>query len=199
MLVALVEPNASGREIARERLLFLRETGATGGDSSVFRQVHMYDLDPMEQGLSLTCCLFEKADKADDEVDAEKSYVVLGTAQYIPGEVEPSRGRLLLFDISMSEVDECIDADASQDLVYSVHVSCVYEKEVKGAVFSVDVLCGRLVAGIGSKVRINYDDVFAAVLFIIFISLLYRFKFTVGRLNTSEQSYSLNVLIMDLF
>jgi hypothetical protein len=53
----------------------------------------------------------------------------------VSGELEPTRGRILVFEI-----------------VENRRVHLIAETEVKGAVFSLAQVCGRLVAGVGSKV-----------------------------------------------
>lgn len=66
-------------------------------------------------------------------------YIVVGTAFLIATESEPSRGRLLVYEV----------AGAGADRV----VRLVAEKDTKGAVFGIAQLPGgRIVANIGSKV-----------------------------------------------
>ena len=95
------------------------------------QELFTYELDVMEQGISLTSCVFQGSDR---------EYIVVGTAIVIPEEQEPSRGRILVFEI----VGEREGEDRRLNLAM--------EKEVKGAVFSVVVMNGKLVAGVGSKV-----------------------------------------------
>ena len=63
-------------------------------------------------------------------------YYVVGTAFTVPEEVEPSRGRLLVFQV------------ANHKLVL------VSEKAVKGAVYALSALDGKVLAGINSKVQL---------------------------------------------
>lgn len=62
---------------------------------------------------------------------------VVGTGYVIPGEDEPSKGRVLVFTFDSNR--QC---------------QLVTVKEVRGAVYSMCPFNGRLVAGIGSKVQL---------------------------------------------
>jgi DNA damage-binding protein 1 len=89
-----------------------------------------FELDPLEQGLSIMCCQYQTE-------TINRQFIVVGTAYSIPEEHEPTRGRLLVFEIS---------ADRRPVLLT--------EKDVKGAVFSLASLHGRVVAGVGSKIQV---------------------------------------------
>ena len=95
------------------------------------QQLFVYELELMEQGISLCSCSFEGSDK---------EYIVVGTALVIPEEQEPSRGRILVFEVLGEREGE------------DRRLHLAMEKETKGAVFSTASMNGKLVAGIGSKV-----------------------------------------------
>lgn len=91
----------------------------------------MFDLDRMEQALSCATLSLEGSD------GTEREYLVVGTARVKAEEAEASEGRILVFAMN--------EERRSAELVA--------EKEAKGAVYSIGGLKGRLVAGVGSKVR----------------------------------------------
>lgn len=126
-------------------------------------QIGVYELDPLEQGLSITTCIFDNEPASKDGTSSGVSspapaghgsatsssssggaaggpgkteYFVVGTAHVVNGEIEPSRGRILVFEIAADR-----------------QVFLIAEKEVRGAVHTVAQTIGRLVAGVGSKVR----------------------------------------------
>jgi hypothetical protein len=70
-----------------------------------------------------------------------REYVVIGTAFVEAGEVQPSRGRILVFELSRSEGS------------LSRNPRLLVQSLVKGGVFSLSSIKGRIVAGIDSKVR----------------------------------------------
>lgn len=119
-------------EETSNRVLFFDDGGS-------MQQLFTYELDVMEQGISLCCCVFE---------GSEKEYIVVGTAVSIPEEQEPSRGRILVFEVQGER-----EGDGRR-----LHLAM--EKESKGAVFSMVAMNGRLVAGIGSKVSHDLEEVF---------------------------------------
>ena len=95
----------------------------------------IYSLDPMEQGISVTSCKFEGSDK---------EFIVVGTARVIPEEQEPSTGRIIVFEI-LGDRDGEGESKRRHNLVFEV--------DVKGAVFCIEAMNGKLVAAIGSKVN----------------------------------------------
>jgi hypothetical protein len=139
-------------------------------DDGSLEQLGISELEPLEQGLSCCTCVFDAAhgDAAGASADTvsmagsssgvsgtgtapsaraqNPQYFVVGTAHVVSGELEPSRGRILVFEIAENR-----------------RVHLIAEKEVKGAVFSVAQVCGRLVAGIGSKVRSAAASIFLYV------------------------------------
>jgi hypothetical protein len=90
--------------------------------------VGSYDLDRFEHGFTCISCSFN---------NSKTEYFVVGTAFAINDELECSKGRILVFDVNGS---------AQQ------RISLITEKELKAAVYSLTEICGRLAAGIGSKV-----------------------------------------------
>jgi DNA damage-binding protein 1 len=96
--------------------------------------IFTFDLDRFEQGLSCTTVVFEPG---------SAEYFVVGSAYVVPDEQEPTRGRILVFEV-VAAADE-----GSEEK----RLHLLTEKEEKGAVFTLAPLCGKLVAGIGSKVR----------------------------------------------
>lgn len=96
------------------------------------QQLFVYELELMEQGISLCSCAFEGSDK---------EYIVVGTAFVIPEEQEPSKGRILVFEVLGEREGE------------DRRLHLAMEKETEGAVFTTASMNGKLVAGIGSKVR----------------------------------------------
>lgn len=128
-------------------------------------QIGVYELDPLECGLSILVCTLGSRDQSGSEsasgtgvagspppkhqaqaqaqaqhASSSEEYFVVGTAHVINGENEPSRGRILLF---------AIDREARQ-------VRLIAEKEVRGGVYSLAEVHGRLLAGIGSKVGTGF-------------------------------------------
>lgn len=97
-------------------------------DDGDMSQIGSYDLEFLEQAISVTVCTFQ---------DVDKSFFVVGTGQLVNEELEPSRGRVMIFEVT--EDRRCI---------------LVAEKETKAAVFTLANIEGKLAAGIGSKVQI---------------------------------------------
>ena len=158
---------ASGGEESSNRVLCFE-------DGSM-EQIGLYELDRLEQGLSCVACVFDTSLGADSAVSSGSSssgggsssssnvemtgasssttvnagsaskvtshvteYFVVGTAHVVNNETEPSRGRILVFEIAPNR-----------------RVHLIAEKEVKCAVFSLANVCGRLAAGMGSKVLLT--------------------------------------------
>lgn len=96
-------------------------------DDSTLLNVDMYQLDVLEQALSCTSCVFEDL--------PGKEFIVVGTAYMVAQEIEPSKGRILVFEILEDK-----------------KLSLLTERETKAAVFTLAPLNGKLVAGVGSKV-----------------------------------------------
>lgn len=138
-------------EETRSRVLFFEDGNLA--------QIGVYELDPLEEGLSITTCAFSSESPGADgdaasgmpaspvpgvhtassgssssSASGKTEYFVVGTAHVVCGENEPSRGRILVFEITDRQV------------------FLVAEKEVRGAVYSLAQTSGRLAAGVGSKV-----------------------------------------------
>jgi DNA damage-binding protein 1 len=73
-------------------------------------------------------------------VDDPNVYYVIGTAFAHPNEAEPTRGRILIFRVSAEQ--------NGQRLILET------EKEVKGAVYSLNAFNGKLLASINSKIQL---------------------------------------------
>lgn len=112
--------NEHGGE-CRNRVLFFDEA---------FEQIGAFDLDYLEQGCSLTVCQF---------TDSPKPHFVVGTGQVVAEELEPSRGRILVFDIASGDTKKYV---------------MVAERDTKAAVYSLTGVSGRLAAGIANRVQI---------------------------------------------
>ena len=168
---------AKGEE-SRDRVLFFEDGNLA--------QIGVYELDPLEHGLSITTCVFDNdsvsnkdgtmsgvsspapaghishagsSSSASGAAGPGKSeYFIVGTAHVVNGETEPSRGRILVFEIAADR-----------------QVFLVAEKEVRGAVHAVVQTCGRLAAGIGSKVSRYFSQQKGlhhfTLFFFLFISL----------------------------
>ena len=91
-------------------------------------KIGYYELDRLEHGISCITCQFA-------ETGAE--YVVVGTAYVANEELEPNRGRLLLFEVTPDH-----------------RVNLVSEVQANSGVYSMAAFSGKIAAGIGSKVNI---------------------------------------------
>ena len=91
--------------------------------------IHFVELDRLENGVSLCCCKFK-----DNAVES----IVVGTSYNLPDDVEPSKGRILVFDIN--PIDKRVNMTVTLD--------------VKGGVLAVAPIRGKIVAGIGSTIQI---------------------------------------------
>ncbi len=118
-------------------------------------RVGSFELDRLEMGTAITCGVFLDAFTGSGSESGSVSagavassatsteYFIVGTAQVVNDEAEPSRGRLLLFEITADK-----------------RILLVTEKATKGAVFSMAMLQGKVAAGIGSKVFFMSVNVF---------------------------------------
>ena len=88
---------------------------------------YTHQLDPLEQAISCIRCTFDSL--------PDKECIVVGTAYAVADEIEPSKGRILIFEISEDK-----------------NLILLTEREIKAAAFTLAQLSGKLVAGIGSKV-----------------------------------------------
>jgi len=67
--------------------------------------------------------------------EGKEHYYVVGTAYALPNELEPMKGRIIVYRVNERKLQ------------------VVTELEVRGAVYSLEALSGKLLAGINSKVR----------------------------------------------
>lgn len=96
-------------------------------DDQSFETMHRYALDTYEHACSIVSCAFGKD-------DAE--YYVCGTAYAPPDQVEPNKGRIIVFIVK----------DSTLEVVAS--------KEVGGAVYNLNAFNSKLLAGVNSKVQL---------------------------------------------
>eukprot|EP00981_Chlorochromonas_danica_P006833 scaffold1493_cov172-Ochromonas_danica.AAC.11 len=112
-----------------------------------------YKLDLLEQALSVLAVSFDNSNNTNttnpqaegDNNNNEggnrsdgSSYIVVGTAQIVAEDIEPSKGRVLVFQLA---------ADRKT-------VQLITEKETKSGVYALSSVCGRLAACIGTKIQI---------------------------------------------
>ena len=97
-----------------------------------------WSLDPLEVCLSCHACWLGQGDDNPRGVE----YVVIGTCYTLSSEeeMEPSKGRILVFEVTISPDDRRV-------------VSLVTEREVKGAVYALDHMHNRVIAGVGYRVN----------------------------------------------
>lgn len=110
-------------------------------DDGNFQLISSFELDYLEQGISITTCQLE---------GCPRPLIIVGTAQVVNDEAEPSKGRVLVFDILSSHNEE-------------KKVNLLTEKETKSGVYSLVGVSGKLAAGIGSKVSHLYGYAYANV------------------------------------
>jgi len=91
--------------------------------------LHFVELDRLETGVSLCCCTFK---------DSSAESIVVGTSYNLPDDIEPSKGRILVFDINPSDK----------------RVTMTVTLDVKGGVLAVAPIHGKIVAGIGSTIQL---------------------------------------------
>ena len=115
-----IELTDNGEQVFNSVLFF------DGGSMEQLQQ--SFQLDPLEEGMSLLCSSVDEGDR---------QLIVVGTGYSIPDEYEPSKGRILVFEV---------DSERRPTLIA--------EKEVRGAVYSLAKLKNRLVAGISSQVHV---------------------------------------------
>eukprot|EP01041_Mallomonas_annulata_P009800 gene9800-20388_t len=123
--------NAESGDETNDRVLFLEE--------GTMQQQHAVDLEPFEMAISCICCQVhvDTVDGTGVVINSKREVVIVGTSFSMPEEYEPSRGRLLVFELAAERP-----------------VSLMTQREVKGAVYSIGTLDGKIIAGIGSKVQL---------------------------------------------
>jgi len=116
-------------EESSERILFL--------DDRTMDVQYTFELDTSECGMSCLSCVLTDSQSNQSDATPSREYVVVGTAFVLPEEQQPTRGRILVFEVSSER-----------------NVTLSAESVTKGATFSLASLNGRLVAGIDSKVQL---------------------------------------------
>jgi DNA damage-binding protein 1 len=96
-------------------------------DAATFETTDRHALERDECDSSVVSCAF-----ADDP----REYYVVGTAFQLPEEVEPSKGRILVFEAREGKL------------------ALVAQKRTTGAVYNLNALRGKLVAGVNSKIQV---------------------------------------------
>lgn len=121
-------------------------------DDGSFDLVGSFDLDYLEQGISITTVQFE---------GTKHPFFVVGTAQTVNDELEPSKGRILVFDVSSNGNEDgnnnpagssSANQSSSAGGTGEKKINLLTERETKSGVYSLVGIQGRLAAGIGSKV-----------------------------------------------
>ena len=118
-------------------------------DDATFEQASSvpFELDKFEMCLSLSSVVLGSSGRI---------FVVVGTAYILDDEEEPSKGRILVLDVTESGVSNA--ADGSGGVNSSRRFQIISQEDVKGAVYSLASLIsdgeGKLVATIGSKIRV---------------------------------------------
>ncbi|OZC09249.1 hypothetical protein X798_03793 [Onchocerca flexuosa] len=98
-------------------------------DSNTFEILHSHELEGSEMAMSLASCQLG---------NDSQPYFVVGTAVIMSDETESKMGRILMFQAS--EGPE--------------RMRLVYEKEIKGAAYSIQSMDGKLVVAVNSCVRL---------------------------------------------
>lgn len=96
-----------------------------------FNKFFTHALEPLEQGLCMHCCSLYGASKGEKQLQ-DREYIFVGTAFAVPGESEPSRGRILVFKLdrlgTLSErgkgASVAVDYDTIDD--YAMYVPYCY-------------------------------------------------------------------------
>lgn len=125
VLTVKFSPDEGGEEVEQGHVRLL--------DDQTFEVLNSYRLDPFETPCSIVCCSFAGDSSAS-------KYFVVGTAYVHEEQVEPRQGRLLVFSVSGIHGER------------KLHV--VTEKEVKGAVYSLNPFNGKVLAGVNSKAQL---------------------------------------------
>ena len=100
-------------------------------DDQTFEVVDSVELKRYESAL----CIVSTGFRTDEQDESETPYLVLGTAFALPGEEEPSSGRILVYQITEHK-----------------KLALVTELPVRGAVYTMQPFHGKLVAGVDSKI-----------------------------------------------
>ena len=134
-----IEVTARGEE-SSDKILFLDESSLSIDTT--------FELEMCESGLSIVSCFLK------DNLDGhEKEYIVVGTTFVLPEEPQPTRGRLLVFEITTSSSPNEIKRQ----------IILVVDIPTRGSPFALATLKGRLVAGIDSKVIVKFILIFSMI------------------------------------
>jgi DNA damage-binding protein 1 len=136
--VVVIEPNANPASLTGETCKVKLY------DDQSFRKMGELTLEQDEQAQCIYSHKLSVTNTAGAAAAASSSssaseYFIVGTAYVDPAELEPSRGRILVLQVDTS------DHDRTQ-----LHV--VAHATIKGSAMSLDVLQGRIVAGVNAKV-----------------------------------------------
>ncbi|KAK1309389.1 DNA damage-binding protein 1 [Acorus calamus] len=96
-------------------------------DDQTFEMMSVYELETYECGCSIVSCSF---------TDVANTYYCVGTAFALPEEVEPTKGRILIF------------------MVENGKLQLIVEKETTGAVYSLNSFHGKLLAAVNQKIQL---------------------------------------------
>lgn len=113
---------------------------------TTFAEIHIATLPVQESIQSAYYIEVPASVGADSRLTCKRRLFVIGTASTIPDDIEPSNGCIHIFEVGNSS--------ATSSMSNTAVVSKVCEKTVKGSVFSLAEVSGKLVASIGSKVII---------------------------------------------
>lgn len=95
----------------------------------------------LEQDEEAQCICTKRLVVAGATSSAGSDYYIVGTAYVDPSELEPSRGRILVVQVDASDADR-------------VRLTIVAQATIKGCAMSIDLIQGRIVAGVNAKVVI---------------------------------------------
>ena len=113
-------------------------------DERTFEVLDSFSLDETEHALSIISMRFsnEEEGEEEEEISLTKSYYIVGTAFASDDEPEPTRGRILVFEVVKFE------SDKDRKLVL------ITEKVTKGAVYDLCSFSGQLLAGINARIQL---------------------------------------------
>ena len=119
-------------------------------DATSFEEIDCFHLGPYEMIMSMISTKLKvtgevvKSSEEKEDQDSHQPFLIIGTAYGMPGENEPSRGRIIVL--------KCTSGNDKSAL--SRKVQRVAEVQVKGGVFSIcSFYDGSILATINSKTR----------------------------------------------
>jgi len=83
-----------------------------------------------------------------------KEYIVVGTAYSFEGEQEPSKGRILVFEVVDAANETNLATPQTGEHSGTRRLLLVTEKQIRGAAYCLNAFNGKLLASINSKVRL---------------------------------------------